>query len=229
MTIVEPLPWGRTHREYCAMFDLDGLAPTARVLDVGAGPSSFAAERQAAGGQVTACDPLYRESRAQIARRIAEARGPIMAKVIRDRDRFVWRSIASPAELEATRLAAMERFLADYEAGRAAGRYRTCALPVLDFADDAFDLALCSHLLFLYDEAFDLDFHLAALEELLRVAADVRVFPLLTMQGRASRLVTPVVETLQQRGHRAAVRRVAYEFQRGGDRMLWLARDDAKS
>ena len=53
------------------------------------------------------------------------------------------------------------------------------ALPDLPFDDGAFDLALSSHLLFLYSEQFDLGFHVRALEEMLRVAAEVRVFPLL--------------------------------------------------
>ncbi len=76
----------------------------------------------------------------------------------------------------ATRLAAMENFLADYEAGKAAGRYIEGVLPSLPFADDSFDLALCSHLLFLYSEQLDADFHIAAVRELLRVARDVRIF-----------------------------------------------------
>ena len=51
-------------------------------------------------------------------------------------------------------------------------------MPDLPFDDGAFDLALSSHLLFLYSEQFDLGFHVRALEEMLRVAAEVRVFPL---------------------------------------------------
>ncbi len=44
----------------------------------------------------------------------------------------------------------MNDFLADYRAGRQEGRYVDAALPALPFDDLAFDLALCSHLLFLY-------------------------------------------------------------------------------
>ena len=45
------------------------------------------------------------------------------------------------------------------------------------FADREFDLALCSHLLFLYSEQLTADFHLASIRELCRVAGEVRVFP----------------------------------------------------
>ena len=44
-------------------------------------------------------------------------------------------------------------------------------------ADDSFDLALCSHLLFLYTDHLDAAFHIAAVQELLRVAGEVRIFP----------------------------------------------------
>jgi len=46
-------------------------------------------------------------------------------------------------------MAAMQEFLADYRAGGREGRYMAATLPHLPFADGAFDLALCSHLLFL--------------------------------------------------------------------------------
>ena len=45
---------------------------------------------------------------------------------------------------------ALRAFLADFEAGRRSDRYVDAALPVLPFTDDAFDLALSSHFLFLY-------------------------------------------------------------------------------
>ena len=121
-------------------------------------------------------------------------------------------------------MAALRGFLADYDAGRLAGRYVDAALPVLPFADDAFDLALSSHFLFLYSGQFDLDFHVAALREMLRVAAEVRVFPLLQLGGAPSPHVTGVQVTLAATGVRVTVEPVPYEFQRGGNRMLRVHR-----
>jgi hypothetical protein len=44
----------------------------------------------------------------------------------------------------------MQVFLNDYEQGKAEGRYVDAELPTLPFADKTFDIALCSHLLFVY-------------------------------------------------------------------------------
>ncbi len=59
---------------------------------------------------------------------------------------------------------------------------------------------------------------------MLRVAAEVRVFPLLQIGGTPSPHVEAVVDAFGSRGVDATVEPVAYEFQRGGNRMLRLQR-----
>jgi len=222
------VPWGRHRVEYLAMFDLMGLLGNGgrglHILDCAAGPSSFAAEMTELGFQVTACDPLYGSSKAAIAARIDEARSEIMASLRAARQRFVWDFFKTPEDLEAARLSAMKFFLEDYDEGLEAGRYIDASLPVLPFDDDAFDLALCSHLLFLYSRHFDLDFHVKAILELLRVAPELRIFPLLDLDGLRSAHLPAVLPTLRSRGLTVEEREVPYEFQRGGCHMLRVAR-----
>jgi hypothetical protein len=69
-----------------------------------------------------------------------------------------------------------------------------------------------------------MDFHLASIEEMCRVAAEARVFPLLQGYGRRSPHLQPVVGRLRELGYRVEVIRVPYELQRGGDEMLAVAR-----
>lgn len=114
--------------------------------------------------------------------------------------------------------AAFRRFLADY-AGNP-GRYVAGKLPHLPFDDGAFDIALSSSLLFLYDDRLDCEFHLASLRELARVATEVRVFPLHTLDATRSALVGPVVRTLETEGYRVALVSVPYEFQPDATEML---------
>ncbi len=114
----------------------------------------------------------------------------------------------------------MDRFLADFPSGLAADRYRTDALPHLAFGDNWFDLALCSHFLFLYSDQLPADSHVAAIREMCRVARGARVFALLGAYGAPFAHVEPVIQALRGRDYRAAVRRVPYEFLRGGDEML---------
>ena len=118
----------------------------------------------------------------------------------------------------------MDAFLADYDDGRRERRYVNAALPSLPFADGAFDKALCSHFLFLYSQQFTLDFHIAAIQELRRVAREVRVFPLLALGGQPSAYVGPTVEELRRGGDRVSIEVVPYEFQRGGNQMMRVMR-----
>ncbi len=216
----EALPWGRNRREYLAFFDLAALAPGTRILDVAGGPSSFTAEMTRLGHRVVAADPLYRFSGAEIAGRIEAARRVMLDGLEAAGGRFVWRDYGDIAGLEATRLAAMEVFLEDYAAGRAAGRYLDASLPALPFEDGAFELALSSHFLLLYSARFDLAFHKAAISELCRAAGELRVFPLLDLEGERSRHLAPLLAWLGDEGFTAEVRPVAYEFQKGGNEML---------
>ena len=117
-------------------------------------------------------------------------------------------------------MAAMRTFLADWPAGCAQGRYVAGALPALPFSDRSFDLALCSHFLFLYSEQLTDAFHLAAIREMCRVASEVRIFPLLELGGRPSRHVPAVVDRLRRDGLEVTIETVPYEFQRGGNQML---------
>lgn len=218
------VPWGRRLEEYQAFFDLGAPSPArwGRVLDVGGGPASFTAEATARGLGVVAADPLYRLDGQSIRTRFEAARPVMMQAVRRSRERFVWRHYASPEDLERRRVEALEIFLEDFDWGKACGRYRDAALPHLPFQEGSFHLALCSHLLFLYSEQLDEAFHLAALRELLRVAHEVRVFPLLTLEGQPSPHLPGLLKALRGDGVAAELVRVPFEFQKGATEMLRL-------
>ena len=218
------IPWGRTFGEYRAMFDLSATDLCRRILGCGDGPASFNAELTALGGDVVSIDPLYALSGTIIGRRVEETCEVVMAQVRRNMDDFVWTHVPSIEELGRRRLGAMRRFLSDYPEGMDAGRYVDASLPKLPFANGAFDLALSSHFLFLYTEEFDLAFHLDALREMLRIAAEIRVFPLLQVGGAPSPHLAPAVEAMRSEGVEATVEPVPYEFQRGGNRMLRIRR-----
>jgi ubiquinone/menaquinone biosynthesis C-methylase UbiE len=110
--------------------------------------------------------------------------------------------------------------LEDYPAGLNEGRYLQAALPSLPFDDRSFDLALCSHFLFLYSEQFSLEFHLEAIRELCRVAREVRIFPLLELGAITLRHLDPLIGQLETEGCSLEAIPVNYEFQKGGNKML---------
>jgi hypothetical protein len=219
-TLEQVIPWGRSFDEYRRIFALSDDELKLKILGCGDGPASFNAEATRQGFSVVSCDPLYRFSAAQIRRRVAATYDQVMDQTRRNQHEFVWHSISAVEELGRMRLQAMNKFLADYDEGRRQGRYVVAELPSLPFADRAFDLALCSHFLFLYTEQLTADFHVAAAVEMCRVAGEVRIFPLLALGATPSRYVEPVAESLRQRGFHVSIATVPYEFQRGGNQMM---------
>src|SRR5687768_14967529 len=166
------VPWGRSMSEYVHMFHLGDADLARKILGVGDGPASFNVEMHARGRRVVSCDPIYVFSGPQIRSRVRATHDQLVEFARQHRDTFVWRHLASPEHMGEVRLAAMERFLLDYDAGLRDGRYLAAGLPALPFADGEFDLALCSHLLFLYAEQLSFEFHVASVIEMARVARE---------------------------------------------------------
>jgi hypothetical protein len=219
-TLADVVPWGRCFEEYHGMFALSDVDLAGRILGCGDGPASFNAEATREGVRVVSVDPLYAHTRTEILERIDATFDPMLEETRRNAQEFVWTTIRSVEELGETRHAAMRSFLGDYDAGRDEGRYVDAALPDLPFPDGSFDLALCGHFLFLYSVHRDLDFHLASIREMCRVAREARVFPLLALGGSPSPFVEPCREALGDSGFEVTIEEVPYEFQRGGNRMM---------
>jgi hypothetical protein len=213
-------PWGRSFDEYRSMFALSDMDLGLRILGCADGPASFNAVATRRGANVISCDPLYRLSAGEIEDRIAATYDKIMEQTRMNANQFVWNSISSVKELGELRMAAMTDFLGDYVAGKAQGRYLEAQLPELPFPESSFDLAICSHFLFLYGEQLGEKFHFAAVREMCRVATECRIFPLLELNGRRSELVEPVFNAVRSYGFEASLKEVPYEFQRGGNQMI---------
>lgn len=220
MKLDQVVPWGRSLAEYNAMFALSPADRHTLILGCGDGPASFNAEMTALGHTVTSIDPLYAFKAEQIASRVAATYSTIIEQMKQNADKYAWDFFKDADAVGQARLAAMDKFLADFDAGLAAGRYRAEALPQFTFGDQTFDLALCSHLLFLYSEQLALDFHLASLFELCRVAREVRIFPILDLSCKVSPHLEPACAQLTEAGYTIELIQVAYEIQKGGTQML---------
>ncbi|MFW5910857.1 MAG: SAM-dependent methyltransferase [Thiohalospira sp.] len=218
--LTDIVPFGRSYAEYCAMFALTEADLVGQILDCGGGPAAFNAELTRNGGTVISVDPIYAFDSAAIRARIDEVVPDMVAKLEANRDKFRWDRSGSPAELVALRQAAMDAFLADYSAGCHEGRYLAGTLPELPVTADGFDLALVSHLLFLYGDHLDRNFHLQALRALTGRAREVRVFPLTDLNARPSAHVDPVRRTLAAEGMDSEIINVDYESQKGANQML---------
>lgn len=213
-------PWGRLFSEYVGMFALTPDNLQGRILGCGDGPASFNAEATAKGHQVISVDPIYAMSAAQIEQRVNETWEAIVEQMRGHMQDFVWTKFSSLEEVRDARLKAMRMFLDDFEQGKGEGRYLDASLPDLPFEDKQFDLGLCSNFLFLYSDHLSTDFHIAAIQEMCRVAREVRIFPLQGLDNQESVHLVPVMEAMQAAGWKAKRVHVDYEFHRGSDHML---------
>jgi hypothetical protein len=221
------VPWGRSSADYHAMFNLTDADFAGAILDCAGGPASFNAEMTEQGHHIISCDPIYHYAPAQIEQRIEAVYPVIVQGMEQTQDRFNWPPGETPASLGDRRLLAMQTFLADLIPGKAAQRYLVAELPQLPFADQQFSLALSSHLLFTYSEQLSLEFHQAALVELARVAAEVRIFPIVeNFSGVRSRHFDAVYDALTSQGYRLQLCPVPYHFQKGGNEMLVMQPPD---
>jgi hypothetical protein len=214
------VPWGRSFDEYVRMFSLSESDLRGKILGCADGPAGFNAKMAELGRCAISCDPLYQFSAAQIQKRIDETYDDIIAQTYSNVERFNWSTITSVDELGRVRRAAMDSFLADYDAGKRDGRYVSAALPDLPFRNGAFTLALCSHFLFLYSPILSLTLHEQAIDAMCTVADEVRIFPLLTYNSEPSPYVEPLVTALRDAGRQVTIEHVTYEFQKGANEML---------
>jgi hypothetical protein len=218
--------FGRTLAEYAQFFSLDVDALRGRdVLDVAAGPSSFVAEACARRVDAVAVDPFYGGPVEDLTAQVEADYTRMFAQMRAKPQLFRGRSFPSLAAAEADRRLAAQRFLADYAAHFAHGRYVGGALPQLPFFDRTFDLVLCAHLLFIYAARFDYEWHLDACRELVRVSAgEVRIHPLCGPDGQPYSKLPTLRRELREGGIESEVVSVDYEFFRGSTSTLILRR-----
>lgn len=220
LPLAQIVPWGRNRDEYERMFALSTDDQSKRILDAGGGPASFNATWP---GSVISLDPVYAYTAPQIEQRIDSTFEMIIERLTADSSGYHWDAISSPRALGETRMAAMQVFLTEYRAG-GQGRYVAGMLPFLPFAADAFDLALCSHLLFTYSSILTYATHEAAVTALLHVAPEVRIFPLIDTAGGESPHLKPLRAALDRMGHTHEIVPVDYHFQIGANAMLRIMR-----
>jgi hypothetical protein len=180
---------GRTFEEYSHYFALEpDFLPGKAILDVASGVSSFCAEANAQGLNVTAFDLIYELPPDAIQARCE----PDLDHVLKSIDglkTYRWEFYQSPERLRQFRERAYQTFLADYRLHRGK-RYVPGSLPQLPFDDGQFDLTLVSYLLFAYEDHLDYEFHKQSLVEIMRVTrSEARFYPQVSFEAKRCRYV----------------------------------------
>jgi hypothetical protein len=207
--------------EYARMFRLDDATlHSTRILDAASGVSSFCAEANAQGYQVTASDRIYQFSADEIEQKCRRDLDNMLVQLSGVTHNYVWDYFPTLDALRAKREEAYRAFVADYRQ-HGNERYIPTTYPITQFADGAFDLTLVSHFLFLYDEQLDYDFHRRTLLELLRITTrEVRLFPLVNLRTERAASVTQLLDDPVFAPYDIRIQRVDYEFIRNSSEMM---------
>src|SRR5437867_2978044 len=180
--------FGRTFEEYRRYFLLepDDLIGK-RVLDVAGGVSSFCAEANNLGINVTSFDPIYYLSPEKIMER-SEPELESVYRAIGSVPTYCWDYYKNPDYMRELRKRASTMFFSDYE--NHPERYVAGELPRLPFADREFDLTLVSYFLFAYQDRLDYEFHRESILQIMRVTRDeARIYPTVSFEARPSEYV----------------------------------------
>jgi SAM-dependent methyltransferase len=180
---------GRTFEEYRRYFLLepDDLVAK-RVLDVAVGVSSFCAEANQLGINVTSFDPIYSLLLEEIRER-SEPDLESVYRVIGSVPTYRWDYYKNPEYMRELRKRASTIFLEDYKTHPE--RYVAGELPRLSFADGEFDLTLVSYFLFAYQDQLDYEFHRESILEIMRVTrGEARIYPTVTFEAQPSQYVS---------------------------------------
>ena len=210
---------GRSYEEYIQMFNLTKeYLKDQKTLDIASGASSFTPQLLNKGFNITAADVLY-NTEPQELEKISSNDFNTLIQAHSGLDcNSDWNFFKNSDDMIKQRTMVYKEFIGSYnkEKGKI---YIPAELPSLPFKNNEFSLVLCSHLLFLYDDRLDYDFHLQSLKEMLRVTSrEIRIYPL----GRSnckSKFLGQIIKYLSKYAH-VDLLKVNYVSKHGGNEMM---------
>ncbi|WP_017319022.1 class I SAM-dependent methyltransferase [Mastigocladopsis repens] len=218
--------FGRTLSEYVKFFNLDlSHWQSSKILDCPSGAASFVAEACQMGIHAVACDLLFHLDTKVIIEKGNADYNHVVERISLVPHLYNWEVYGGIEGFKEYRKTAFQRFAADYENGKAQGRYIPVELPKLPFADKSFDLVLSGHFLFVYSDEFNYTFHLNTILELYRVCSkEVRIYPLHGKDAKIYPLMNHLINDLNSLEISTEIVEVPWEFQKGSHQMLQLIR-----
>ncbi len=212
---------GRTFEEYYDMFDLnDTLLKNENILDAASGVSSFCAQANRQGFNVTASDRIYTFSPAEIRKKCSQDLEMIIKQLPGVADLYVWNFFRDIDSLQVQREKAYKLFIEDFK-NYGTKRYVPVEYPLTDFLNEQFTVSLMSHFLFLYEDKLNYDFHKKTIMELLRITSkEIRIFPIVNMKGEKSSFVNTLMQDKDFERFHITIKKVGYEFMKNGNEMM---------
>jgi hypothetical protein len=184
-TLSSPSKFAFNATEYQTLFDLTPEDLSKKIVDFPASLNSFSVELLEKNQQVVACDQVYGDP---------------------DALQKLSNTILENPQLSG-RASILNKFDVDFKRGQKENRYVQGGFPHLPFKDHQFDLMLSSFFFFSPESTLESCWH--NLMEMLRVATEVRIYPLLLDQS-ATALLGSLMLKLQMESFGVEVRSVTF-------------------
>lgn len=210
--------WVYDFSDYQQMYDLNELDLKKSMLDFSAGIASFNAEATKRGMHVISCDASYALSEDKMQLHAQQFLKDTVSHLKKNPNRLKDPSGAMLHRVIDLWEKTEKVFLQDYASGKAQNRYQPLQLPRLPYATHQFGLALCTD--FIFHHLLSIEEIMIIVQELCRVAEEVRLFPLLDNFGKMSEELGPLMLMLQKKNYGVEVREVPYQTLKGGNAML---------
>jgi hypothetical protein len=217
------VPWGRTRAEYIKMFSLSDSDLSKKIASFGDGPASFNYESTINDCDVISFDIIYQFSKEEIETQINKTREIVLTQMKQNMENYIWTDIKTVDELEKRRIGAMKLFLDDYNKGKADGRYLYHELPnKTKYEENYFDIGLSSHFLLMYTK-LGYEFHIKTITEMLRICREIRITPIVTLDGEHSELTMKIIEYFENE-YAVRIINTNYNFLKNGNQMLCITK-----
>lgn len=211
---------GRNFEEYYKMFQLGEISEDEKILDGASGVSSFCAEANFKGYDVTAADRIYNFSPSELEKKCAQDLETVFEELKDAKDHYKWENFKDMHVYRKTRKNTYERFITDFKEKRQC-RYVKAEFPKTQFNERQFTISIVSHFLFLYDEHLDYEFHKKTILELIRITSkEIRIFPIHNLRWEESSFVNDLMEAPEFADHKMKIEKVDYEFAKNANEML---------
>jgi hypothetical protein len=215
---------GRTWEEYLLIFNLKEEQLIGKhVLDCPGGACSFTAAANQKGIISAAVDAAYYYSIEALEKKGLDDIEYTISKIEEVKDRCRWDYFEDTEQLKKERVKALTQCINDMRADNT--RYFPAVLPILPFKNNSFDITLSAHLLFMYADKIDYNFHLQTIKEMMRVTKEeIRIFPITDMNGKRYEQIDEIKEWVSTKGWEVTEIKVPYELHRNVNTMLKLRR-----
>ncbi|RIP35896.1 SAM-dependent methyltransferase [Staphylococcus gallinarum] len=211
---------GRTFDEYVKMFNLNmDTLKHKSILDCPAGACAFAAKAKSLAINIKSCDIAYYFDKQSLYNKGLQDIKHAMESMEEAKVLYNWTHFNNIQEVKAARYQALEDCYSDMLINES--DYLAVTLPDLPYENNNFDLLLSAHFLFMYAEHLDYEFHLACLNEMLRVTKEeIRIFPIVDLRGKQYQYLHEILTYINDLGHETELIKVDYEFQKNAHTML---------